>query len=228
MKILRGPREELEKEAANIIGLKINELVSQKGKIIVGLPGGSSISGILANLRDRDLPWDKVNFFLVDERLVPLSDEDSNYKLIADEMLNRLIANEKLPKENVYPFVSTGDNVEDLKTYNEQFKEVGGKFDIIILSSGEDGHVASLFPKHETIANESNSFFITETSPKPPDERVTASRSMLEAANMALILFFGGGKSEAFRKFNSNADVEECPAKLISNIEDSYVFRDEK
>lgn len=205
MKTIKGKKEILEKRAANLIIKQIKKLKKQE-KIVLGIPGGRSVSGIFKLLKN--LPQN-VHIFLVDERRVPTTNKQSNYNL----------ARKYFPKENLHPYSYN----RELKDYENDLKAHGGKFDIILLSSGEDCHVAGLFPNY-TIKNSSNQFIEFDNSPKPPKRRMSASRKLLQKSNMAILLFFGESKEKAYKKFKSKVSATKCPAKLVNNIKESYVL----
>lgn len=211
-KILIGNREELEQKAANLIEEKINLLL--KEKIILGFPGGTSVSGILQNLAKKNLNWEKIHIFLVDERITP-DKKETNFHIINENFLRKI----EIPKENIHRF-------ENLEKYNEEFKSLFEYFDIILLSSGEDGHVASLFP--QGVLHGEN-FIKIDNSPKPPSTRMSASLKLLEKSKISFLLFFTKNKKQAYKKFlDESVALEDCPAKLVNETEESYVFVDEE
>jgi len=107
-----------------------------------------------------------------------------------------------------------------LKTY-------GGKFDVVLLSAGEDGHIGSLFPNHDSIKNDEEGYILVENSPKLPEKRISASRKLIEKSENAILVFFGEGKGDAYEMFkDENTKVEECPAKLVEGIESTTIFSD--
>ncbi|RLG14839.1 MAG: glucose-6-phosphate dehydrogenase, partial [Candidatus Nanohalarchaeota archaeon] len=109
---------------------------------------------------------------------------------------------------------------------NEEFRKFQ-PFDIVLLGAGEDGHVAALFPQHHSIRHEGEEYFTMPDSPKPPVERLTASKKMLEGADTAIALFLGEGKRQALQNFkNPELSTLECPAKLIRNAAYPYVLTD--
>lgn len=228
MKILEGKRNALEAKAAEIIAEKINELLETQEHVVFAIPGGRSVSKIFRLLKDANVPWKKVKIFMVDERLVPLADDQSNYKLVEMSLLEDLFRYDKLPEENVYPFVYSGNAEADVKKYEEQLKGVGGKFDLVLLSAGEDCHIASLFPG-APIKGFTESFLITESAPNPPKGRMSATRYLLTKSKVAVLLFFGKSKQEAYNKFmDKKLDLRDCPAKIVQDIKDSYIFTDLK
>jgi len=222
MKTIKGKRADLEKQVASLIAEKLSTLARTKKEIIFGIVGGSSVSGIYKNLLSEKIPWKKVNVFMVDERIVPVANEDSNFKLAEDSFINDLVEKGKLPQENLHPFFEH----RGVEVYTEEFKQYGKEFDLVLLSAGEDGHVGALFPNY-TIEEDGDYFIELDESPKPPKARVTASRKLLERSGTAIVLFFGDKKKKAYEKFkDSKTSVESCPAKLVEKVKDSYVFID--
>jgi 6-phosphogluconolactonase len=202
-------------KAAILISSSIKELLKKQKYVILGVPGGRSISHIFKLLKKEKLPWNKVHFFLVDERCVPLTSKDSNFKRLRENLLISI----KPPEGNIHPF----NHKTGALIYSNELKKFG-KFDIVLLSAGEDGHVASLFP-HYTIENKSKDFIFVSNSPKPPQKRISASRRLLESSKISILLFIGKEKETAFKNFlDNNIPVEGCPAKLVNKTKESYVI----
>lgn len=229
MEILHGNRSEMEKKAADLIAGKIAGLDS----VTLGLVGGSSVAGVYKKLFESDLDWSKVHIFMVDERCVPTTNEESNFRGIYEGFLRALIAAGKLPEENVHAFHF--DEIHDESCVVKYFESLshpalavepsGQKFDIVILSAGEDGHVGSLFPNHKSIKDESEGYITVDEAPKAPRLRVSASRKLLEKSDMGVLLFFGEQKRKAFQNFTDDKlSVIECPAKLTMKMGEVYVL----
>jgi len=233
METLEGEREGLEKEAVIIIRERINaklEVVGKdedNGKVIVGIVGGTSVPKIFKLLeKEKEIPWNKVHIFMLDERKVPLDNELSNFKMAKELFLD------VLPEKNVHPFNFEKHTLQD---YEEEMKTVvnfGEElpfFDIIIISSGENGHIASLFPNHESIKKDSDMFIKVDDAPIAPPERMSASRRLIGRSKTAILLFFGKNKAKAYKKFIINdGEIEKCPAKLIKSIKESYILVDKE
>ena len=161
---------------------------------------------------------------MVDERLVPIEDEESNFRLIY-QVLNPII-----PKENLHPYIfDTDNNSYGIKPYEEEIKQFGGNFDIVLVSAGEDGHIASLYPNHPSISDSSEYYIYVHNSPKPPAIRMSASKNMILRSKIGIVLFYGEIKKEAYLNFlNKKLDYTYCPAKLISEISESHIITDLK
>jgi 6-phosphogluconolactonase len=213
-------------------GAKVCELIQQiqgmEAEVVVGLPGGNSVKPILKAVAESDIPLDNVHFFWVDERFVPHTDPDSNYKQAMDFVFQDLIDQGKIPRENLHAFpYNPIDEGQDLQTYYDQFDALGGLFHVLVLGSGEDGHIASLFPGHTYWEKTQPALFFERDSPKPPSTRVTFGPPVFEDAQKTVLLFLGEGKRSALDHFlNDNVALIDCPAKIVQENEELYVFTD--
>lgn len=225
---IKSTRKNLERYAAEVIESCIKKLLKKQRKVVCAIPGGSSISGIFEKLKEAAIPWESVHLFMLDERIVPLNDESSNFKVAKESFIEPLIKKNALPKKNIHPFImdaSKGDL--GLSHYEQLFIQCGGKLDVALLSAGEDGHIASLFPNHHSIKNEARFFLRVHNSPKPPKKRITMSKSLILSAQYGIILFFGKEKRTAYNLFiDDEVEIVSCPAKLALAIKDSFVFTD--
>lgn len=186
--------------------------------------GGRSVGAILEGLAHMVVPWERLHLFMLDERAVPVDHPDSNFGLVSASLGDRGAT------ANLHPFIHRPDQpCGGTRAYQQLFEQHGGRFDIVLLSSGEDGHVASLFPDHETVKNEQNAFFFTEDAPKPPPQRMTASARMLRDATEALLLFFGPEKQQPFKRFmDESLGYGACPAKLVQQIPFHFILTDQE
>ena len=90
----------------------------------------------LAADADTQIDWWKVDVYWGDERCVPLEHEDSNYRLGREALLERVGA-----VDANFPMRCE----EGADPYQLRIGELG-KFDLVHLGLGPDGHTASLFP----------------------------------------------------------------------------------
>ncbi|MBL7055761.1 6-phosphogluconolactonase [Candidatus Woesearchaeota archaeon] len=221
MKTIKASTKQIDKIAAELIEDEVKDALGKKDNVIIGIPGGRSVQGIFSELKTSKIPWEKVHIFMVDERLVSIENEQSNYKGAYNSFIKDLIERKTLPEENAHPFIYT----KPLEEYEKEFLKIGDKFDIVVLGVGEDGHIASLFPENDVVDNHSGYFVKIKDAPKPPPERMSASRKLLEQSNVSIILFLGEGKKEAYKNFkNENLSVETCPARIVLNNKTTYVM----
>ncbi|MBS3139976.1 6-phosphogluconolactonase [Candidatus Woesearchaeota archaeon] len=218
-------KSECDQKAANLIRDSILKLLQKKGLVVLGLVGGRSVSGIYEELKHQSIPWRQVQMFVVDERMVPLNDPDSNFKLIYDQLLKELIETGVLPFENIHPF----DVKKGINAYQKELEKFGGQYGLVVLSSGEDGHVGALYPNHHSITDKSPFFIAMADSPKLPKERMSASLSLLKKTEIAFVLFYGKEKEKAYGHFNNGKlDSANCPAKLVLEVKEGYAVTDLK
>jgi len=148
--------------------------------------------------------------------------------LLQDHFIDPLARTGRIAPGNAHPFILDVSSMDrGAKRYEEVLAEHGFRYDIILLSSGEDGHVGALYPNHHSIMDKHHGFIVMDDSPKPPPERMTSSLSLMQTADVALILFVGEAKREAYAKFNNAAlPLTDCPAKLVLSLQDVTVFTD--
>jgi len=228
--ILQSKKESLEKYAAIIIQDAITALLRCQPKVVFAVTGGRSTPGVLKQLKDLPVYWEKVHFFMADERMVPLDHGQSNFKMVKETLLDHLLQSKALPESNVHPFIADFTKSDcGVSQYASELKQCGGTCDLLLLSAGEDGHIASLFPDHASVRDEADLFVSVADAPKPPPQRISLSRKLLVKANDAVLLFFGREKEPAFDRFlKKEGDVLSCPARLVSGITKSYVLTDLK
>src|SRR5450432_689615 len=121
----------------------------------IAISGGGTPKAMFALLADRgqpyfaQVPWDKLQLFWVDERCVPPTHEESNYRMTNEAML----AHVPLPATQVFRMEGELDPEVAASRYEatirNAFKLEGAEtptFDLVLLGMGDDGHTASLFP----------------------------------------------------------------------------------
>lgn len=208
---------------------------SNRSPLPVALPGGRSVVGLLrAWLKLADsLPnqmWQRLRFFMVDERVVPLSHADSNYRLLNEEFYQPLLATGRIDGAQVFPFeCDTGSLAPQLAAYGAELRRCGGSFGLTVLGAGEDGHIAALFPNHHSFADAREGFISISDSPKPPSHRMTSSRALIAKSDATMVLFTGAAKRNAYMRFCDGAvNEQECPAKLALAAQEAVILTDLK
>ena len=219
----------LEKAARHLCE-KLREMLAVRERVNLAVPGGRSVATIFEAMLDEPVDWTRVHFFILDERLVPIDHPDSNYKLLLDHLITPLVRAGAVSQENAHPFIFDPASPDrGAGRYECVLAGQGFRYDIILLSAGEDGHVGALFPRHHSLADMHHGFIVMDDSPKPPPERMTSSLSLLRTAQAAVLLFVGAAKREAFDRFkDADCQIIDCPAKLVLSMKDAAVFTDLK
>jgi len=216
------------RQAARHMGRKIRAALAARDSVNIAVPGGRSVAKVFEAMREEKADWSRTHFFVLDERLVPVDHPDSNYRLLQEHFIIPLTREGRISPDNAHPFLlDTSVPDQGTRAYEQVLARHGFRFDIILLSSGEDGHVGALFPDHHSVTDPRYGFIVMHDSPKPPPDRMTSSFSLMQSAEAGILIFSGESKRGAFRMFrNASTPVQSCPAKLVTTMQDAVVFTD--
>jgi len=173
------------------------------------LAGGSTprrAYQLLAGWRS-PLPWGRVTVLFGDERCVGPDDPESNYRLAADELLDRVRPG------TVHRMAGELGPDEAAARYDAVVRGLG-PLDLVLLGMGPDGHTASLFPGHPAVEAQGCAVAV-RGAPKPPPDRVSLTLPVLRAARRVVFVVTGADKAEAM----SLAMAGQVPSGLIPNAE---------
>lgn len=224
--IFETNRQILAQRAVTAFFETVSSLDTKLPAITVGLSGGSSLLEFYGTVapRIRELPESvrkKLRFALLDERLVASNHPDSNFKLLSERFVAPL---RKRDPHAAYPLFRLRAELPDSAT---AYAEEVGRIDIALFGAGPDGHIASLFPNHPGLADESGNFIRVSDSPKPPSDRVSVSVPFVRTFPAAFAFFIGDSKAAAYRNFrNPDVPAETCPAKYAAECGKCTVVTD--
>lgn len=186
-------------------------IVASNGPTRLAVPGGRTpgrIFEMLAASPPRLLR--DVEILFADERAVPLDDPESNFRLVREKLLDPLGAD----APRVVPMRTDGDDLEAAaRAYERHFLD---PLTVALLGIGEDGHVASLFPRSPLLDETERRVRAVYDSPKPPPRRLTITPRVLREAETVCVVATGAGKRDAVaRALRADGDFHECPARLV-------------
>lgn len=200
---------------------KTAELVASRGVAHICLTGGTVGIGVLAAAGaspERDtVDWSSVHFWWGDERWVPADSDDRNDKQARSALLDRL----SIAETNIHPFPASDGGLgleEAAEAYERELagcvsKKTGlPRFDITFLGVGPDGHIASLFPDRAGIRETQRSVIAVRDSPKPPPERLSLTRPVINASARIWLVLAGTDKASALGLALAGASYTEVPA----------------
>ncbi|TFJ94951.1 malate dehydrogenase, glyoxysomal-like [Platysternon megacephalum] len=98
-------------------------------------------------------------------------------------------------------------------------------FDLCLLGVGPDGHVASVFPDHESFAPSTESVIAVVDSPKPPPVRVSLTVERLMTSREIWFLISGEDKAAALKELV--AGTPTIPAGLVRGSQETIVWCDQ-
>jgi 6-phosphogluconolactonase len=201
--------ESLARAAADYLYARIQDCLARKQLCHVALPGGHTPARCLELLAELNLPWDRIHWYLGDERCYPAGHAERNDTLAQEHLWSRIDA----PVENQHPIpVELGP--EPAATAYAGLIQAIGQLDLVLLGMGEDGHTASLFPENAALEDERLVVPVYE-APKPPPERVSLGVKALVAAAERVALVAGSGKRNALERLR---DGEQLPIARVGEI----------
>jgi 6-phosphogluconolactonase len=209
-------------DLANYFGELIYERSRAKDTLSIALSGGSTpkaIFDVLAmNFQDK-IDWNKIHLYWGDERCVPPTHDESNYKMTVDHLINKVT----IPKENIHRVYGEKPIQEATSLYIQQLKKtlplVNGlpQFDIVILGMGSDGHTASIFPYQIELWNNED-ICVPAQHPESGQARVSLSGKIINHAIETFFLVTGKDKAPKLDEIlNRKGNFKSYPASLVKN-----------
>lgn len=211
--------DELSEQFAQLLIVKVNK---SKDDFNIALSGGSTPKNIfeyLAAHHQNTIAWQKVNFFWGDERCVPASDSESNYKMAYQSLLSRL----QIPDLNIFRIKGENDPQNEESEYSEivkkQLPQIDNipKFDLVMLGLGEDGHTASIFPNQKSLL-EAEKIYATAVHPETGQKRITLTGRVINNASTIVFIVTGNNKAKVVSEIiNQKENYKYYPASSIKS-----------
>lgn len=193
--------------AAEFIIREIQNCLLKQGECHIALPGGNTPAACLELVSQATLDWDKVYWYLGDERCLPAGDTERNDVMLTQHLFR------KLPVAHVYTMATESGAEQAAEAYRNIIDKLQA-LDIVFLGMGEDGHTASLFPDNPALLDE-RSVVAVYDSPKPPAERVSLGLQTLRKASLRMVLTAGDSKKEIIQQIYQGADL---PVNMLGDI----------
>ena len=214
--------EALAKAAADRI---LARIAANRGRVAICLTGGSSprqLYQLLATEAYRSrIPWDRVHWFIGDERFVPADDPLNNMG-----SARRLFLDNHAPASNIHPIpTDTANSQEAARRYETELQSFYGAdrldatralFDVVLMGVGPDGHTASLFPNYPALEQTERWVVgVPEAHVKPFVPRVTLTLPALGSCREMLFEVSGPDKRAILTRV---LDGEDLPANRAHSI----------
>lgn len=167
-----------------------------------------------------DLDWSATELWLGDDRCVPADHQHSNFKMVSEELVERLpedrrprawhrVEGERGPEAAAAAFE------RDLRTSFGEEAE-WPVFDLILLGIGPDAHTASLFPNDDALAERERwAVGVERPGMAPLVPRVTLTLPAIDAAREIVFLISGADKAEAVARAFGDAPGLDAPSSLV-------------
>lgn len=156
LQVYRTP-ELLAQALAGLFADEAAGAIAERGAFSVALAGGTTPRAAYALLAQdpyrSTIGWKDVFVYFGDERCVPPTDEQSNYRMASRAFLDAVA----IPPKNVHRMRGEDEPARAAQAYARVLREDLGdppRLDLVLLGMGADGHTASLFPGSDPFAED--------------------------------------------------------------------------
>ncbi|HUL74737.1 MAG TPA: 6-phosphogluconolactonase [Vicinamibacterales bacterium] len=228
LRVCRDPAALFE-AAAGLFAEQSVEAVRARGCFRVALSGGSTPRGLFARLAagivQPPVPWPQIDWWWGDERHVPPDDPQSNYRMAAETLLDRV----PIDRRRIHRFAGEDpDAAGAARAYErdlvEAFELAPGerpRFDLVLLGLGTDGHTASLFPGTAALA-ERDRLVVANAVPAMRTTRLTMTLPVFNAARLVVFLVAGADKASILERVLGGA--EDLPARRVRPADGEVIW----
>ena len=214
--------------AAERFVVAADHAIADRGRFIVALSGGSTPRRTFELLAREPFAsrvnWSRVHVVWGDERCVPPTSAESNYRMARESLLDHV----PIPLENVHRMHGEDDPERAAASYEMTLRtlfqtlngppsaEPGRNIDLALLGLGDNGHTASIFPG-SAIVDEQARWVLSEYVSAVSMWRITMTAPLLNASTEILCLVSGRTKASILRQvLEGPRNPRELPAQLIA------------
>jgi 6-phosphogluconolactonase len=210
--------------AENAAERLLARIAQSRGPAAICLTGGSSPERLyellaLEPYRSR-LPWDRVHWFMGDDRFVPADHAHSNMGMARRLFLDRV----NVPSENIHPIATTLASPDAAaRHYEAELKRFYGRdrldparplFELVLMGLAPDGHTASLFPHAPALLEQERWVVgVQHAGLEPFVPRVTLTFPALASTREMLFLVSGEDKRDILARVLSGEDLPASRAR---------------
>lgn len=217
---IQQDKEALSRTVAEAIVARINQTCVTRDRFSMVLAGGSTpemLYKLLATEYASAIPWERMMLYWGDERYVSHTDPKSNYRMAKEALLDHV----PIPQDQIFPMPTNPTNPKEAATsYANVLKRTldatEGRFDLVLLGMGDDGHTASLFPGSPAL-EVNDVTVVAAPAPVEPRQRITLTYPIINDAREIYFLVSGEGKASALRcAMGKPSHITECPSGRVA------------
>jgi 6-phosphogluconolactonase len=191
---------------SNIIFKKIKKIHKKKKIVNLYITGGYTSKFIYFYLRKKLQNYNKnINIFITDERLI-------NKKSLQNSF-NVMSIFKKFKNENHNYFLF--EQNDDASIVKKNYAKLAKKPDLIILTLGDDGHIASIFP-HQNYNSADNSKFLITKKEDENFKRISISLNYIKKSKYIFMIIQGKQKVSIFNQLQQGKGKNFPASKIIN------------
>jgi 6-phosphogluconolactonase len=205
------------------------DAIGAQGRFSVALSGGSTPKALYSVLASNyaSFAWNRVFLFFGDERHVPPTDPESNYRMVSETLLTKIA----IPPENVFRVAAENpDAAAAALDYEAQLRRFFAikpgefpRFDLVLLGMGPDGHTASLFPESPAL-DEQSRLVVANWVAKLNAHRITMTFPVLNRAAEAMFLASGADKADMLHQVLEDKSTPPLPSQRVQPSEGKLLW----
>jgi 6-phosphogluconolactonase len=175
--------------------------------------------------------WNRIHFFWGDERCVPPTDEDSNYRVAHELWLSKI----DVDSSNIHRVFGEAEPNQECRRYSDEITQHAGlsrpnaasesstvTLDLVILGMGPDGHIASIFPDRLELFHTAEICAVA-THPVSGQKRITLSGQLILQASRIVFLITGADKAAVIKQvFDQVGDYQQYPFAHVKGARVEY------
>jgi 6-phosphogluconolactonase len=197
------------------------EAIEMRGAASLVVTGGRTPGPVYDALSGAGVDWSRVTLTLSDERWVDEASPDSNARLVRERLLTGPAA-----KARFIPLKTDAPRPEDgAGAVEARLAELPWPLDAVLLGMGDDGHVASLFPRNPRLAEAMRpdsdrrcaAIALGPDGLPPRQPRISLTGAALTAARRTIVFITGDDKWVALQRALAGDDVMEMPVRALLN-----------
>ncbi len=211
--------------ACELISAAAAASIARRRTFRIALAGGSTPRAVYRLLaEDAYMDYRSWQIFWSDERCVPATSSESNYRMAKETLLDRLLE----PPTFVFRMAGESEPEAAALAYQRAIRELvppnpaagtgeTPRFDLILLGMGVDGHTASLFPGSPALAEQEH--LVVATTAPTGQPRLTFTYPLINAARRVLILVSGAEKAATLRAVRQEPpDPNRYPVQGVNPV----------
>ncbi|NAW33701.1 6-phosphogluconolactonase [Halomonas alimentaria] len=206
-------RKRLATQLAEAVAAALRADLASHERALLVVSGGATPVPFFQALAERDLPWERVQVTLADERWVPEDSAESNARLVREHLLQGPAA-----AATFVPLTTADPTPEQgAAAVAERLEPLAWPASAVILGMGGDGHTASLFPdsRELALALTTEAAAVAVRTPSQPQPRITLSADRLHQARRHFLHITGGDKRAVLAQALAGDDVRELPIRAF-------------
>ena len=199
--------EALAQELTHKILKQADKAIKKRGSFHFITAGGSTPNRCYQLLSQADADWKNWHIYMGDERVFPFLNPERN----SQALLTHWLSNNEIPVQQIH-FINTEAGLEKSAETYATIIEAVQRFDLALLGMGEDGHTASLFPRHEysdsvKLIGDEGLVIMEHNSPKPPAKRVSLNYAAFSKVKKVFKIITGPSKAPMVKQWKAGADL---------------------